>query len=45
VKQFAKELAPFTINHTTVQFTPERPLPAALVKKIVKARIKENDRK
>ncbi|MDP4000408.1 MAG: DUF1801 domain-containing protein [bacterium] len=44
-KRFAKELAPFTINHTTIQFTPDNPLPAALVRKIVKVRVGENEKK
>lgn len=39
---FAKELEPFTSNHTTIQFTAENPLPDALVTKIVKARLVEN---
>jgi uncharacterized protein YdhG (YjbR/CyaY superfamily) len=42
-KRFAKELEPFRINHTTIQFTVEKPLPVALVKRIVKARIAENE--
>jgi uncharacterized protein YdhG (YjbR/CyaY superfamily) len=42
-KHFAKELEPFRINHTTIQFTVEKPLPVALVKRIVKARIAENE--
>jgi uncharacterized protein YdhG (YjbR/CyaY superfamily) len=42
-KRFAKELEPFRINHTTIQFTVEKPLPAALVKRIVKARLAENE--
>lgn len=33
-------LAPFTTSKGTIQFTPERPLPAALVKKIVEARLR-----
>jgi uncharacterized protein YdhG (YjbR/CyaY superfamily) len=42
-ERFAKELEPFRINHTTVQFTVDKPLPTALVKRIVKARVAEND--
>lgn len=41
-KLFAKELAPFEVKHTTIHFKPGHPLPAALVKKIVKVRIREN---
>jgi uncharacterized protein YdhG (YjbR/CyaY superfamily) len=42
-EHFAKELEPFRINHTTIQFTVERPLPSALVKRIIKARVEENE--
>jgi uncharacterized protein YdhG (YjbR/CyaY superfamily) len=42
-ERFAKDLEPFTINHTTIQFTVDKPLPAALVKRIVKARVAENE--
>jgi uncharacterized protein YdhG (YjbR/CyaY superfamily) len=42
-KRFAKELEPFRINHTTIQFTVDKPLPTALVKRIVKARVAENE--
>jgi uncharacterized protein YdhG (YjbR/CyaY superfamily) len=41
--RFAKELEPFRINHTTIQFTVDKPLPVALVKRIVKARVAENE--
>lgn len=41
-KLFANELKDFKTSAGTIQFTPEKPLPAILVKKIVKARIKEN---
>lgn len=39
---FARELAGFETSTGTVRFAPERPIPAALVKRIVKARILEN---
>jgi uncharacterized protein YdhG (YjbR/CyaY superfamily) len=42
-ERFAKELEPFRINHTTVQFTVDKPLPTALVKRIVEARVAENE--
>jgi uncharacterized protein YdhG (YjbR/CyaY superfamily) len=38
-----KDLERFKTAKGTIQFTVGRPLPAALVKKIVKARMKEND--
>ena len=42
-EQFAKELKPYEVAHTTIQFSVDNPLPATLVKKIVKARIAENE--
>lgn len=36
------EAAPFQTSSGTLQFTPDKPLPAALVKKVVKARIAQN---
>jgi uncharacterized protein YdhG (YjbR/CyaY superfamily) len=41
--QFAKELEPYKVEGTTIRFTVEKPLPAALVKRIVKSRIAENE--
>jgi uncharacterized protein YdhG (YjbR/CyaY superfamily) len=41
----AKELAGFSLDRGTIRFTPEKPLPAALVKKIVKARLAEIESK
>lgn len=42
VEAFARELDDFDISGTTIHFTPEQPLPASLVKKLVKARMAEN---
>jgi uncharacterized protein YdhG (YjbR/CyaY superfamily) len=42
-KQFAKELEPYEVKHTTIHFSVDNPLPATLVKRIVKARIAENE--
>ena len=42
VSDFAGELAGYSTSTGTIRFTPDRPLPAALVRKIVKARIAEN---
>ena len=39
---FAKELEGYSTSTGTIRFTPDKPLPAALVTKIVKARIAEN---
>lgn len=41
-RKFAEELAPFESGKGTLHFTPERPLPAGLVTRIVKARVAEN---
>ena len=41
VEEFAKELKNYTTSKGTIQFTLEKPLPVALVKKIVKARIQD----
>jgi uncharacterized protein YdhG (YjbR/CyaY superfamily) len=42
-EQFADELEPYEVKHTTIQFSAEKPLPAGLVKKIVKSRVAENE--
>jgi len=36
------EAAPFATSSGTMQFQPEQPIPAALVKKLVKARVVQN---
>ena len=36
------EAAPFTTSSGTMQFQPSKPIPATLVKKIVKARVAQN---
>ena len=43
METFSSELKPYVTSGITVHFTAEKPLPAALVKKIVKARIAENE--
>ena len=43
-KQFLKELKGFEQSKGTIKFTPEQPMPLALVKKLVKARLAENAR-
>jgi uncharacterized protein YdhG (YjbR/CyaY superfamily) len=40
--QFAKELAGHRTSKGTIQFPADKPLPDALIKKIVRARVKEN---
>ena len=42
IEQFAKELKGYSRNKGTIRFTPEKPLPDGLIKKIVRARVKEN---
>ena len=42
VPAFEKELGPFETSKGTIRFQPDHPLPAALVRKLVKARIEEN---
>ncbi|MBK6766779.1 MAG: DUF1801 domain-containing protein [bacterium] len=41
--ELKSELADFKTSKGTIQFTVEKPLPVALVKKIVRMRIAEND--
>ena len=40
--QFAKELEGHRTSKGTIQFPPDTPLPDALIKKIVRARVREN---
>jgi len=44
VKDFNSELKPYKISGTTIQFPFDKPLPEALIKKIIKVRIKENEK-
>lgn len=41
-RQFSTELKPFMAGKGTLRFTPERPMPADLVTRLVKARVAEN---
>jgi uncharacterized protein YdhG (YjbR/CyaY superfamily) len=43
--EFKDELKNFTTSKGTIRFAPNKPLPATLLKKLMKARIRENERK
>lgn len=42
---FARELKPYVSGKSTIRFTPENPLPASLVTRIVKVRVAENEKR
>jgi uncharacterized protein YdhG (YjbR/CyaY superfamily) len=43
MKTFSRELKPYDTSGTTIHFSAENSLPTTLVKRIVKARIEENE--
>jgi uncharacterized protein YdhG (YjbR/CyaY superfamily) len=45
IEAFKKELKGFPTSKGTIRFPVDKPLSVALVKKLVKARIAENERK
>ncbi len=45
VEAFKNELKGFSISKGTIHFPTDKPLPTALVKKMVKARVAQNERK
>lgn len=45
VQAYARDLEDFPTSKGTIRFQPDRPLPAALVRRLVKDRIAENARK
>src|ERR1022692_2802822 len=45
METFKEELSAFSVSKGTIRFPMDKPLPAALVKKIVKARLAEKARK
>ena len=42
-EEFAEELKPFEAGRGTLRFTPDHPLPARLVSRVVKALLRLND--
>lgn len=42
LKKFRDDLRGFEVTKGTIRFTPDNPMPVALVKKLIKARIREN---
>jgi uncharacterized protein YdhG (YjbR/CyaY superfamily) len=42
LKKFRDDLRGFQVTKSTIRFTPDNPIPVALVKKLIKARIREN---
>lgn len=42
IEKFAKELKNYSTNKGTIRFPADKPLPDALLKKIVRQRVKEN---
>lgn len=43
LKAFEKELSPFKVSGTTIHFHSDKPLPSALIQKMVRERVKENE--
>ncbi|MBN2026208.1 MAG: DUF1801 domain-containing protein [Actinobacteria bacterium] len=44
VKEKAADIEGFEVSGATIHFLPDRPLPAALVTELVKARVEENEK-
>jgi uncharacterized protein YdhG (YjbR/CyaY superfamily) len=44
MEEHKKDLAPYDVSGSTIHFDAAKPLPAALVRKLVKARIAQNEK-
>jgi uncharacterized protein YdhG (YjbR/CyaY superfamily) len=45
IEKFKKELQGYSVSKGTIHFPTEKPLPASLVRKLVKARVAQNEKK
>lgn len=45
LEDFQEELAGYSVSKGTIRFAPDKPLPASLVRKLVKARVAQNEAK
>jgi uncharacterized protein YdhG (YjbR/CyaY superfamily) len=45
IEKFKNELKPFSTSKGTIQFPTNKSLPTALIKKLVKARVAQNESK
>jgi uncharacterized protein YdhG (YjbR/CyaY superfamily) len=45
IEAFKEELKGFVTSKGTIQFSTDKPLPTALIKRLVKARVKQNESK
>jgi len=45
IEAFKTELKPYSRSKGTIQFSMNKPLPASLVRKLVKARVSQNESK
>jgi uncharacterized protein YdhG (YjbR/CyaY superfamily) len=43
IRKFHKELKGFATSKGTIRFTPEKPLPLALIRKLIRSRVREID--
>ncbi|HEY1764979.1 MAG TPA: DUF1801 domain-containing protein [Opitutaceae bacterium] len=43
IRKFRRELEGFPTSKGTIRFTPDKPLPLALIRKLVRARVREID--